>query len=330
MLAFDITVFHNAELQQDMSAYGNDNLVPSLARVISSIPANATAQMYCFSPEEVLAINRIIVQESLSDESDDVRICIGAIVDIPLALLTTIQPELLDNSLYRSWTKASRPELEEHLTRLGLATNGTINVLQDRLHHAMSSDNPSLRRVPKIVSLHHAISELVALPGPGYTTLSECTKHVLGPCLVPTDDELYNLASRDQLDTLSLKLRARGMTMYRIIQSLRNRLREYYDGDISRILINDAHPPSPAYVQLCQDPNLRKLIFMHEVPSRDRELADFSMKLCCRLKNCGWSGSILLDLRRLLNSLISRGTVLGMHILLYLKDRRTLMSAAPI
>jgi hypothetical protein len=265
MLAFDIAVFHHAQLKQDMSMHGSNNLVPSLARVIASIPTNATVQMYCFSPEEVLAIKRIIVQESLSDESDDVRICIGAIVDIPLALLTTIQPELLDNSLYRSWTKASRQELEEHLTSLGLATDGTVNALQDRLRDAMGSDNPSLRRVPKIVSLHQATSELVALPGPGYTTLPECTKHILGPCLVPSDDELYTLATRDQLDTLSLKLRARGMTMYRIIQSLRSRLREYCGGDISRVLTNDAHPLSPAYVQLCQDPNLRKLIFMHEV-----------------------------------------------------------------
>jgi len=265
MVAFDITVFHNAELRLDMSSHGSNNLVPSLARVIASIPPNASAQMYCFSPEEVLAINKVIVQESLSDESDDVRICIGAIVDIPLALLTTIQPELLHNSLYRSWTKASRPELEEHLNRLGLATNGTLKALKDRLRDIMSSDNPSLRRIPKIVSLRQAISELLALPGPGYTTLPVCTKHVLGSCSVPTDDELYTLASRDQLDTLSLKLRARGMTMYRIIQSLRNRLREYCGGDISRLLINDAHPLSPAYVQLCQDPNLRKLIFMHEV-----------------------------------------------------------------
>ena len=265
MVAFDISVFHNAELQQNLSKQGSNNLVPSLAGVISSIPPNATAQMYCFSPEEVLAINRIIVQESLSDESDDVRICIGAVVDIPLALLTTIQPELLDNSLYRSWTKASRPELEEHLTRLGLATDGTVKALQDRLRETMSSDNPSLRRLPKIVSLRHAISELVALPGPGYTTLPACTKHVLGPCSVPTDDELYTLASRDQLDTLSLKLRARGMTMYRIIQCLRSRLRDHCGGVISRLLINESYPVSPAYVQLCQDPNLRKLIFMHEV-----------------------------------------------------------------
>lgn len=267
LVAFDITVFHNAELKQEFSTHGTNSIVPSLARVIASFPPKSTVQLYCFSAEEVLAINRIIVQESLSEESEDVRICIGAIVDIPLALLTPIQPELLENALYRFWAKASRPELEDHLTRLGLTTDGTVKDLQDRLRDAMRSDNPSLRRLPKIVSVHYAISEIVALPGPGYTTLPECTKYILGPCSVSTDEELYSLSSRDELDTLSLKLRARGMMMYRIIQNLRNRLDEYCGGDISRLLINDAHPISPAYVQLCQDPNLRKLIFMHEVHS---------------------------------------------------------------
>ena len=267
MLAFDITVFRNGVLKRELSTHGSNHLVPNLARVISSIPPNAPTQFYCFSQEEVLIINKIIIQESLSNDSEDIRICIGAIVEIPLALLTTIQPELLDNSLYRSWNKAARLELQEHLNLLGLDTDGPNKTLQARLRNAMTSDNPSLRRLPKIVSIHQAISELVALPGPGYTTLPECAKHLLGPCSVPTDNELYTLASRDELDTLFLKLRARGMTMYRIIQSLRNRLRAYCGADLSPLLINDAHTLSPAYVQLCQDPNLRKLIFMHEVLS---------------------------------------------------------------
>jgi len=283
MVAFDITVFYNGQLQRGISAHGTTNIVPSLAHVITSIPPRSTAQVYCWSPEEVVAINRIIVQESLSEESEEVRICIAAMVDVPLALLTPIQPELLENSLYRSWTKASKPELEQHLSQLGLGTDGNVKVLQDRLRDAMTSDNPSLRRLPKIVSLHHAISELVALPGPGYTTLVECAKHILGPCSVPTDEEMYNLASRDELDTLWLKLRARGMTIFRIIQNLRSRLREYSGGDISNLLINEAHPISLIYVQLCQDSNLRKLIFMHEVFQSSVSFTNwfYSMKHFC-------------------------------------------------
>jgi hypothetical protein len=183
---------------------------------------------------------------------------------MPMALLTTIQPELLENSLFRSWTKATKGQLEGHLASLGLDTNGTVKVLQERLKIAMTSDNPGLRRLPKIVSLHQAISELVALPGPGYTTLQQCAQHLLGPCSVPSDDELYS-SSQTGSDMLMIQLRARGMTIYRIIRSLRNIVQESYQ-NVSQILVNDAHPLSPAYLQLCQDPNLRKLIFMHEVP----------------------------------------------------------------
>lgn len=213
--------------------------------------------------EEISAINQLIVHESLSSDSEDVRICIGAIVDMPLALLTTIQPELLENSLFRSWTRAPKHQLEDHLARLGLDTKGSIKVLQGRLEAAMTSDNPSLRRLPKVVSLHQSIKELVALPGPGYTTLSLCAQYILGPCSVPSDDELYSSAKKDS-EMLMIKLRARGMTIYRIIRSLRSSLEEHYP-NLSQILVNDAHPLSPAYFQLCDDPNLRKLIFMHEV-----------------------------------------------------------------
>ena len=261
-------MFYHGKLENELASQGKDNLVQCLARIIRSISSKegrARTQLYCFSQEEIYAINQLIVHESLSSDTEDVRICIGAIVDIPLALVTTIQPELLENSLFRSWTKATKRQLEGHLASLGLDTNGSLKVLQDRIKTAMMSDNPGLRRLPKVVSLHQAIAELVALPGPGYTTLQRCAQHLLGPCSVPSDDELYSIAVNES-DMLMIKLRARGMTIYRIIRSLRNIIQEGYQ-DLSRILVNHAHPLSPAYLQLCQDPNLRKLIFMHEVHS---------------------------------------------------------------
>src|SRR5208282_5945549 len=116
--AFDISVFHSGQLEKEMTSWGKENLVQCLARVISSISSKDTrarTQLYCFSQEEISAINQLIVYESLSSDTEDVRICIGAIVDMPLALLTTIQPELLENSLFRSWTKATKRQLEGHL-----------------------------------------------------------------------------------------------------------------------------------------------------------------------------------------------------------------------
>lgn len=177
--------------------------------------------------------------------------------------MTTIQPELLDNALYRSWTKASKKQLEEHLADLGLDTNGSLKVLRDRLTEAMSS-SPGPRKLPKVVGVHRAIGELVAMPGPGFTTLQSCANHLLGHCSVPSEDELYTLA-KDGEDSamLQVRLRARGMSIYRLIRAMRHFLDER--GDSKRILLNDAVAISPAYPQLCQDPNLRKLIFMHEV-----------------------------------------------------------------
>jgi len=266
VLAFDICVFLNGRLSNELSTFGKSGLVTALAKIITSIRSRDTSartQIYCFTPEEVSKINQLIVHESLTSHSEDIRVCIGAIVDIPLALLTSIQPELLQNALFQSWSKSTKKQLEDHLACLGLETNGNYKTLQARLQSAMTTKNPALRRVPKIISVHNALKELVALPGPGFTTLQHCAAYLLGPCNLPGDDELYASAVKDS-DHLAVKLRGRGMTVHRIVGRLRSMLREKFS-DISRILINQAQPLSPAYVEIVQDENLRKLVFMHEV-----------------------------------------------------------------
>lgn len=274
-MAFEITVFHGNVLDWELSAQSadnvEDNFISSLSRVLSSIMSKGPAvrtQLYCFSSADISAINEIIVYKALSDSSQDseeLRICIGAVVDIPLALLTSLPPELLDNALYRSWTKASRHQLESHLSDLSLSTTGTLEELRDRLQQAMTDGNPSPRRLPKVVCLHQTIRELLAIPTTGYTTLQDCANGLFGHCLVPGDDEIYSLAKGNQEDMLKIKLRARGMTMHRIITGLRELLAKHCHGNLSRLLPNESRPLSPAYPQLCRDLNLRKLIFMHEV-----------------------------------------------------------------
>jgi hypothetical protein len=284
LLAFDISVYHDSIIDPHFSAQSKidieDDFISSLARILTTIPTKASTartQLYAFSTTEVTAINQIIVEKSLtSEDSEDIRVCIGAIVDMPLALLTTIQPELLDNALYRSWNKASKKQLEEHLADLGLDTKGNIKDLRDRLTEAMSS-NPGPRKLPKVVAVHRAIGDLVAMPGPGFTTLQSCANHLLGHCSVPSDDELYTLAKdgKDKM-MLQVKLRANGMAIYRLIRALRRM--PHASGDLKGVLLNDAVAISPAYPQLCQDPNLRKLIFMHEVISLEVVVLTNSMK----------------------------------------------------
>lgn len=221
---------------------------------------SARTQVYCFSLEEVSTINQLIVHESLTSHSEDIRICIGAVVDIPLVLLTSIQPELLQNALFQSWCKSKKKQLEDHLAYLGFDTNDNSKTLQGRLQQAMTSNNPDLRPVPKIIAVHSVIKELVAFSGTGFSTLQHCTTHLLAPCTLPSDDELYSTALKDD-NEVPIKLRGR---VHRMIGKLRSMLREKFL-EISRILINEAQPLSPAYVEIVQDESLRKLIFLREL-----------------------------------------------------------------
>jgi hypothetical protein len=277
LLAFEITVFHGKVLDWKLSEQSAenvaDNFISALGRVLSCIMSKGPTvrtQLYCFSQTEISAINEIIVYKALSEssqDSEDLRICISAVVDIPLALLTRLPPELLDNALYRSWTKSSREQLENHLSDLSLDTTGSLQELRDRLQEAMTTGNPSPRRLPKIVCLHRTIRDLLVVPSTGYTTLQDCATGLFGHCSVPGDDELYSLARDNQETLLKVKLRTRGMTVHRIIKGLRELLKTHCQGDVSRILLNESRPLSPAYPQLCRDLSLRKLIFMHEVMS---------------------------------------------------------------
>jgi len=91
----------------------------------------------------------------------------------------------------------------------------------------MATDNAALRRVPKIIAVHSALKELVAMPGPGFTTLQHCAAYLPGPCNLPGDDELCASALKDSKH-LPVKLRGRGMTIHRIIWRLRLMLREIF------------------------------------------------------------------------------------------------------
>jgi hypothetical protein len=275
LLAFDISVFVGPRFDTNLSRQsGNtrdvvEELICSLSKIISLIGVNSHAktQLYCFSSSEVTALNEIIVYYSLdSDNSHDIRACIGAIVEIPLVLVGLLQPELLGNTLHRSWAKASPEQLRHHLQDLGLDTTGNKDTLRERLQLALNTGS-SLRRLPKVISLEKAIADLVAMVGPGYTTMQSCMNHLCGVRPFPSDDELYQLAKHNDV-RLGMKLSSRSSITYSIVTELRRRTSSAEQ--IDRILVNDATPLNPAYPVHCQDENLRKLMFMHEVRSLSR------------------------------------------------------------
>jgi len=270
LLAFDICTFKGGKLVPSLSSYSSHSadseLIRQLGRIITSVSPDRTAQLYCFTSDEITALNQIVIHQFLTDgDSQDIRTCLGVVVDLPLSLLTGIQPELLNNALYSNWGKAKRDQLEQHLSDLRLDTSGSTPEMQDRLKEALTAETPALGRLPKVVCVHRSLSELLAFPGPGYITLGDCVRHILGPCSLPTDDELFSLAQSNSPD-LQVKVRARGMSIYRIIGGVRARLRLHLgDKSLDTILVNDARPLKPLYLDLCHDDTLRKLSFMHEV-----------------------------------------------------------------
>jgi len=269
LLAFGIAIFKHGKLDEHKTHQTNEDaanqLIECLASTITAVSKlQLTAQIYCFSATEVSALNQIIVHQSLSDcsspeQSEAVRICIGAVVDLPLVLMSSTQPELLDNSLHRSWGKARRKQLEEHLQDLNLDSRGTVANLRNRLELAMTPAT-SLRRLPKVVCIWQAMGDLVGMPGPGYTTLNDCARYLLGVYSIPSEDDLYSYAKAKD-EYLRTALQSRGFASFRVINALRHLVATESD----RILVNDSTPLHSAYPLYCHDLNLRKLVFMHEV-----------------------------------------------------------------
>ena len=329
LLMFDLAVFRNGHYHVDnLTASGSTphELIESLAAIIKSISSRdprPRTQFYCFSSSEVAAINQILVEMSIHSESEDVCTCVGALVELPHALLSTIQPELLENALYGSWKKENGTSLEEQLSELNLNNRGPVSKLQQNLKEVIVSDNPSLRRVPKIVCIQETMSELVALPGPGYTNLQHCVSNLLGNCSIPSDDELYILAKQKK-GMLKVKLRAKTMVLHRVIRSLLYVIGKYSKDNISKILVNEAPRVSYSYIQLCKDPNLRKLIFMHEVCSF-RSFTENSTKYFFLSRNCGVRERMLLGVARLWNFETLLKMAHGITISSYWKEQKILI-----
>ncbi|KAG7091140.1 hypothetical protein E1B28_010194 [Marasmius oreades] len=290
IISFCISVFTTlSSIQVPEHVYGDgENLIPSLARTIRSIISSAltppSAQFYVFSASENSALQTYLVNAALdsNESSDDIRVCIGTLAQGASLLQTTFQPLVLSGVLldFLANKQKRKSELQACLERMDLSTDGTVEVLRQRIQdHLRKHQNQGVgeeRRkefgqLSRVVVLKTEIERCLALPVPGFWDLAECAVALVGPrtqMKCPTDEELY--AAYKRRAPLEPLLQDRNMSIFTVLCSFRKRLL----GSGTDILINIAKPLSVKFMDLCREEKLRKLFYMQqfEVLSRLSEL----------------------------------------------------------
>ncbi|KAJ7209787.1 hypothetical protein GGX14DRAFT_364698 [Mycena pura] len=265
-------------------------------------PAPLT-QFYVFSAGEEAAIQALLVDTALTSAPvflQDVRQCIGALVQGASLLQTTFQPLLLSGALLAFMTKGqlkiNGPALKMLLQRMSLSTSGTpedcrqriqdkINDLQTESGRAAGTDDrrTEMGQLPRVVILKKEIASLLALPVPGFWDLAECASTFLPPGSLdrkcPSDEDVYDTyRNNPNLEALEEKLEQRNSSMYAVLQNMRSRIA--LSG--STILVNGAKMLTTSFLDVCQEPNLRKLFFMQQF----EVLAKLSELWKARIEGC--------------------------------------------
>lgn len=230
-------------------ATAGDDLIHELSRIIQTIKdmnPQPTAQVYTWSSEEIDTINDLIVYKALGATSlcEDIRQCIGTLLDLPSLLQTNVQPSLFGdsrNSVF--WRERDNTQLESSFDQLNLG-----------------SDQPKLRKLPGVVALHPAAREVLALPGPGYNTMESWATYLEIESVVPPVEEMY-VSARDQKTDLDQLLASQSKSVHEILLALRRRV----GLQNLRVFINSSLQFRPQYKPACRDERLRKLVFMQEV-----------------------------------------------------------------
>ncbi|KAJ7072183.1 hypothetical protein C8F01DRAFT_1243260 [Mycena amicta] len=258
-------------------------------------PAPLT-QIYVFSSNEEAAIKAHLVEAALTSSSvsvEDLRLCIGSIVDGAALLQTNFQPLVLSGALL-SFDKSQfrRPALQTLLERMNLPASGTVDQLRSRIdakvHDLQSqSDNNDRRtemgQLPRVVILKKEMESLLALPVPGSWDLVESARTLLhrGSCdrNCPSDEDiLITYRHNSEKKNLSEKLEQRNASIYAVLEETRRRV----IGSSTTILLNQAKCLTGKFLDLCEEDNLRKLFFM----SQFEVLAKLSELWKARIEGC--------------------------------------------
>ncbi|EIN06560.1 hypothetical protein PUNSTDRAFT_24760, partial [Punctularia strigosozonata HHB-11173 SS5] len=276
-------------------------LVPALAATIRATLALGQvvrAQFYVFSSQERTALQRHLIDAALvagsdktgddkgpTDDEDDVRLCIAALCEGASLLATAFQPLILSGALLdflsRKGTR-TKAELRTCLRRMGvtdLARTETVERLRLRVAEEVErlkqlggraqpdSDDGAgtagkeIGQLPLVVVLKREIERLVALPVPGYWDLPECAVALLGSAAAyASDDEIF--ASYDAGRTVEAEgtLRKRNEGIKRVLDAVRARITK----EGRQLLVNEAKPLSAEFMDLCEQPHIRKLFYMQQ------------------------------------------------------------------
>ncbi|KAF9560961.1 hypothetical protein CPC08DRAFT_735698 [Agrocybe pediades] len=256
------------------------DIVSNLANLIRLLEAEkTTTQFYVWSSTEQTLLQTHIIHAALtsSASNDDVRVCIGALAQGASLLQTTFQPILLSGALLTFLGKGKRTKAEYKvcLQRMGLPTDGTVEVLRKRIeseikrlqeqsgtaaHHERRKE---LGQLPRVVVLKKEIERQLALPIPGYWDLPECAATLNKTRnLCPTDEQVFTAYKHADMETLEYLLTCRNASMFVVLKELRKRAVSAFSG--ASFLVNEAKVLSTQFMDICKEPHIRKLFFMQQ------------------------------------------------------------------
>ncbi|KAF9486004.1 hypothetical protein BDN70DRAFT_902787 [Pholiota conissans] len=255
------------------------DFIAKLAALIRSIISDRyTCQFYIWNSPEQLQAHIINAALEPGDNNDnDIRLCIGALAEGASLLQTTFQPLLLSGALlnFLAKGKQTKSEYKACLERLGLPTDGTIEVLRKRVNaevqriqeeaRARSSGEERRKEIgqlPRVVPLKKEIERQLALPTPGYWDLPECVSVLLpaeGSC--STDDEILTAYKNFDRVGLDIMLLRRNRLIYSVLKEFR---KSVVQASTRLVFVNKAKVLSANIMDLCKQPHIRKLFFMQQ------------------------------------------------------------------
>lgn len=168
-------------------------------------------------------------------------------------------------------------EYKTCLERMGLPTDGTVEVLRKRIDSEVRKIQDDTSRtgqeeqrkefgqLPRVVPLKREVERQLALSIPGYWDLPECVASLLQHAqdVCPNDEQIFtaykSLDNTEPVDDLLLR---RNRLMYAVLRELRIRV---VSSAGHSLFVNEAKILSTKFMDVCHEPHIRKLFFMQQV-----------------------------------------------------------------